>query len=66
MSGAIHLTGQLELKALEQALSEIVRRHEVLRTSFSTVNGKPIQLIEPEATLEIKVVDLRQLELKER
>ncbi|NJO96593.1 MAG: amino acid adenylation domain-containing protein [Pleurocapsa sp. CRU_1_2] len=66
MSGAIRLSGQLDLNALQQALSEIVRRHEVLRTSFSTVNGQPIQVIHPEATLKIKVVDLQQLEVRER
>ncbi len=64
--GALRITGNLELKALEMALSEIVRRHELLRTSFQNVKGTPIQVIHPEATLNIEVVDLQQREAKER
>jgi len=63
---AVRITGNLDIKALQQALSEIVSRHEILRTSFSTVNGKPVQIIDPEVTMNIKVVDLRQLEVTER
>ncbi len=66
MPGAIRVTGKLDINALQQALSEIVRRHEVLRTSFPTVNGTPIQVIHPEATMNISVVDLQQLEATER
>ncbi|MFM7369222.1 MAG: condensation domain-containing protein, partial [Sphaerospermopsis kisseleviana] len=43
------------------ALSEIVHRHEILRTSIQTVNGRPIQIIHPEITINIKLVDLQQL-----
>ncbi|MHC0067443.1 SDR family NAD(P)-dependent oxidoreductase [Nostoc sp. UIC 10890] len=66
MPGAIRVTGKLDINALQQALSEIVRRHEVLRTSFRTVNGTPIQVIHPEATMNISVADLQQLEATER
>ena len=65
MPGAIRLSGNLDINALQRALSEIVSRHEVLRTSFPTVNGTPRQVIDPEATLNIKVVDLQQLEATE-
>ncbi|MEQ8997813.1 MAG: amino acid adenylation domain-containing protein [Coleofasciculus sp. B1-GNL1-01] len=64
--GAVRLSGNLDVNALQQALSEIVRRHEVLRTSFQTVNGTPIQVIHSEATLKINVVDLEPLEVTER
>ena len=66
MPRALRINGNLDINALEQALSEIVRRHEVLRTSFQTVNGIPIQVIHPEATLNIKVLDLQHLETTER
>src|SRR5438105_1367880 len=39
--GAIRLTGTLNVLALEQGVNEIVRRHEVLRTTFTTVDGQP-------------------------
>ncbi|NEQ79118.1 MAG: amino acid adenylation domain-containing protein, partial [Moorea sp. SIO2I5] len=66
ISGAVRIAGNLNVNALQQALSEIVRRHEILHTSFPTVNGTPTQVIDPEATINIKVVDLRQLEVTER
>ncbi len=65
-SGAFLLHGNLNLQILQQALSEIVRRHEVLRTSFQTVNGTPVQVIHPEATMNINLVDLQQHSEKER
>lgn len=64
--GVLRISGNLNLNALEQALSDIVRRHEVLRTSFQTVNGTPIQVIDPKATLNLKIVDLQEIEVKER
>src|SRR5712691_4486257 len=35
ISSAMRLKGRLKVAALEQALSEIVRRHEALRTTFA-------------------------------
>ena len=64
--GAVRITGSLDIEALEQALSEIVRRHEVLRTSFQKVNGIPVQIVHPEATMNIQVVDLQPLLDSER
>ncbi|MEG4918277.1 amino acid adenylation domain-containing protein [Microcoleus sp. B7-D4] len=63
---AIGLKGSLNVTALEQSLSEIVRRHEALRTNFSAVNGQPIQIIRPAATLLLPIVDLRKLPETER
>src|SRR6266850_6554189 len=45
ISTAVSLTGRLNSLALEQTLSEIVRRHEVLRTTFATIDGQPVQVI---------------------
>jgi amino acid adenylation domain-containing protein len=58
---AVKIAGDLDINALEQALSEIVHRHEILRTSIQTVNGVPIQVIHPQVTTSINVVDLQQL-----
>ncbi len=63
---AVRLTGHLEINALQQALSSIVERHEVLRTSFPTVNGTPVQVIHPAATMNIDVVDLEPLVATQR
>ena len=60
---AVRITGNLDINALQQALSEIVHRHSILRTSIQTVNGRPRQVIHPEATININInmVDLQQL-----
>src|SRR5947207_1016962 len=58
---AVRLTGRLEVGALERALSEVVRRHEALRTTFPTVAGVPVQRIGEAAALELAVTDLRGL-----
>ncbi|GET36206.1 condensation domain-containing protein [Microseira wollei] len=63
---AYTLTGRLNLTALEQSLREIVQRHEVLRTTFSIVNGQPIQLISPEVEVTLPLVDLQKLPPQQR
>ncbi|MCP4104684.1 MAG: AMP-binding protein [Desulfobacteraceae bacterium] len=42
---AKHLSGPLDINVLEQSLGEIIRRHESLRTTFTTVDGHPVQII---------------------
>ncbi|MCP4663549.1 MAG: amino acid adenylation domain-containing protein, partial [bacterium] len=58
--------GHLDRGALARALSEIVRRHEVLRTRFEAVDGVPVQVIEPVADLPVPVLDLSALAEPER
>src|SRR5262245_58890022 len=42
--GAFRIQGPLNVHALEASLSEILRRHEVLRTTFHTVDDRPVQV----------------------
>src|SRR6185295_3269839 len=56
---AIKLTGELDEAALEQTVSEIARRHEVLRTSFLSVTGQPVQVIAPPAAVDLPLIDLQ-------
>jgi amino acid adenylation domain-containing protein len=56
---AYRLRGHLDVKALEQSLNEITRRHEILRTTFTDVDGEPIQIIMPAMTLSLPVLDFR-------
>ncbi len=58
---AVRLTGDLSLQALTQTFNEIVRRHEVLRTTFININGQPLQIINPQATVEMPVLELSEL-----
>ncbi|HID54502.1 MAG TPA: amino acid adenylation domain-containing protein, partial [Anaerolineae bacterium] len=63
---ALRLTGVLDTGVLERALNEIVRRHEILRTTFPMTDGRPYQHILPELTIPLPVADLRHLPEGER
>ena len=58
---AVRLTGILDLAVLELSFSEIVRRHEVLRTQFITIEGKPSQVIIPPQPLLLSVMNLETI-----
>jgi amino acid adenylation domain-containing protein len=59
MAGAFRLAGVLSVPALASALSEVVRRHEVLR---STYHEGPVQRIHPPRPVSLPVVDLSGLD----
>ena len=59
MTDAVRLSGPLDVIALERSLNEVVRRHEILRATFVTVNGQPQQHFLPQVQLYLPVVDLR-------
>ncbi|WP_287314903.1 non-ribosomal peptide synthetase, partial [Moorena sp. SIO1G6] len=63
---SIHLGGDINIQALSNSLTELIRRHEILRTTFRVVNGQPVQEIHPPSTLTLPVVDLRFLLETER
>ena len=56
---AVRLEGPLDLEALRRSISELVRRHEVLRSTFPSVSGRPVQVVQPPAPLEVPLTDLR-------
>ncbi|HYP52501.1 MAG TPA: amino acid adenylation domain-containing protein, partial [Pyrinomonadaceae bacterium] len=58
---AVEMKGDLNVAALEQALNEVVRRHESLRTVFERVEGRPVPVVLGEQTLALPLTDLRHL-----
>src|SRR6185369_17049554 len=66
MPAAVRLQGELNERALEQALSESVRRHEVLRTTFSTAGDEVVQVIHPPAPLPVLRLELSAYGAAER
>jgi amino acid adenylation domain-containing protein len=59
---AMRLTGPLDAGAIARALRDVVDRHEILRTTFSTTgDGDPVQIIHPPADFPLTVVDLAGL-----
>ncbi|HEX2077660.1 MAG TPA: amino acid adenylation domain-containing protein [Longimicrobium sp.] len=63
---ALWLRGPLDTAALERALTEMARRHEVLRTTFRAEAGVPEQVIAEPFAFRIPVDDLRALPEAER
>ena len=42
---AVRLIGSLNVAALQRSLAQLVQRHEILRISFATIDGRPVQVI---------------------
>jgi amino acid adenylation domain-containing protein len=62
----IRFSGRLNVAALERTWNELVRRHEVLRTSISKVEDVPVQIIAPPSPFELRVEDLSGLGAEEQ
>jgi amino acid adenylation domain-containing protein len=63
---AVRLTGRLDVTALEQSINAIIERHEILRTTFMAIDGRPVQLRAPARHLAIAVLQLAGLAAAER
>ncbi len=63
---SVRLIGPLNLSAVQASIHEIVQRHEVLRTSFGSMDGQPFQRIAPSLLLPMPIVDLRSVPVSER
>lgn len=63
---AVRLFGALDAKALERSFAIIIERHEVLRTRFGVVDGRPAQLVDPPGEFSMYVEDLSELLEDER
>lgn len=63
---SVRLIGPLDMAAAQASINEIIRRHEVLRTTFGSVDGHVSQVIAPSLSLPMPVTDLRALPPAER
>jgi amino acid adenylation domain-containing protein len=64
---AMRVDGALDVALLERSLSEVVRRHEVLRTTFPIVNGRAMQAVTQSLRVSLEpVVDLQMLTASQR
>ena len=52
-------SGELDVAALEKTLEEILRRHEGYRTTYPTLDGRPVQVVQPMQPYKLPVIDLR-------
>jgi amino acid adenylation domain-containing protein len=58
----VMLTGRLDVDALQKAMNEVVRRHEILRTTFKEADGMPVQIIAPYQPSTLAITDLTALD----
>lgn len=63
VAAALRIEGPIDAQALEQATTEIIRRHEVLRTVFPGTDGIPRPVILPPFRAALPVVDVTSGEL---
>lgn len=59
---AFRLRGKLNHGALEEAINEIVARHEILRTHFGEIEGEPVQIVEPVRRFALPLENLGAVE----
>jgi len=64
--GAFQLQGKLDLDVLRGSFNELIARHAILRTTYTVIDGRPMQLIGRTAPVELNVVDLRGRPADER
>jgi surfactin family lipopeptide synthetase A len=58
----VHRTGSLDVPALERSLLEIIRRHEIWRTTYDIADGRPVQIVHPvPGHFSLPMIDLRRL-----
>src|SRR5579863_6444371 len=62
----VHLEGDLDLEALNASLTEIIRRHEILRTNLVMQDGNLLQAVSPAQRIQIPIIDLGAVSAEER
>ena len=60
------LEGPLDVKALQKSFDEVVRRHEILRTTLTLADGRPVQIVQPARSGMLPFIDLMEVPIEER
>ena len=63
---SVLLQGKLDTLALERSFSEVIRRHEALRTTFDVIDNEVVQIIAPPEPLHLRVVNITHVPESER
>jgi amino acid adenylation domain-containing protein len=64
--GAFQLEGPLDLDVLARAFEALTERHDILRTTYKVIDGRPAQIVGPAQPVELNVLDLRDHSADER
>jgi amino acid adenylation domain-containing protein len=60
------LKGRLDVELLRRSIDEVIKRHEILRTVYPVVAGRPMQRIRPPGPCLLEVLDLRDCPMQDR
>lgn len=60
------LYAKLDVAALNRSFNQVIKRHEILRTTFALIDGHPMQIIVPDLTLFVPVIDLHSIPMPAR
>ena len=63
---ALRLIGPLDAGLLRRSFNELIRRHEILRTIYVSIDGLPGQVIKAEAEIELPLIKLTEARIDER
>src|SRR6185369_7332484 len=63
---ASRIRGSLNLPIMERVINELIRRHEVLRTTLKSIDGLPVQVIARELEITLEPVSLEHLPAHQR
>lgn len=53
-----HISGPIDIQILKECFGYLVERHEILRTTFAVVDGRPAQIVHSAAPLGFSFVDV--------
>ncbi len=60
VAGAFEMEGELDIPKLEAALRDLIRRHEAFRTSFTLIDGQPVQVIHDDVPFAMEYHELNE------
>ncbi|KPA09300.1 Tyrocidine synthetase 3 [Candidatus Magnetomorum sp. HK-1] len=57
----LQIKGSLDIHILKQAVNEIIKRHEILRTNFNIKNDLPVQIVSKNVAIDLTVIQIQHL-----
>lgn len=62
----LELQGSLDIPVLRRAMTELVQRHEILRTRFCQIGDRPVQMSDRNLTFDLPLIDLQEQSASEQ
>ena len=65
ISSAVRIKGEIDISRLEKAFNSLIKRHDILRTSFELKAEKPVQIIKKQADVELDIVTINETDIEQ-